>query len=312
MAIHSNILAWRIPWTEEPSRLQSMGSERVGHDWATGMHPHEEKQTAGLGCGYWGEGSQYASVTVRCCSLHAPHLCSDPAWHLLLAAPPFLMRGSRLCTVLPAAEHPGRGLCPCLGPSAQLSLLKAEFPSCHPELRGAGNLARCRDATGRNGSWHSRGAEPSWKGCGWTSSPVVSCGGQGPPVHGLWVEYHPGGKGSVWELNWGWRGAAAAQRKQVWRADQGGSPAPRSPLLPSLSGMLRGLAAALLWTHFEFTLQVTSTFSKWIDFRLYLRIYSGWRFLSDKIVWFGESEIHAQAPFGDVPGFCLANPSLLW
>ena len=32
MATHSSILAWRIPWTEEPSGLQSMGSERVGHD----------------------------------------------------------------------------------------------------------------------------------------------------------------------------------------------------------------------------------------------------------------------------------------
>ena len=32
MATHSNILAWRIPWTEEPSELQSMGSQRVGHD----------------------------------------------------------------------------------------------------------------------------------------------------------------------------------------------------------------------------------------------------------------------------------------
>ena len=32
MATHSNILAWRIPWTEEPSRLQSKGSQRVGHD----------------------------------------------------------------------------------------------------------------------------------------------------------------------------------------------------------------------------------------------------------------------------------------
>ena len=29
---HSRILAWRIPWTEEPGRLQSMGSQRVGHD----------------------------------------------------------------------------------------------------------------------------------------------------------------------------------------------------------------------------------------------------------------------------------------
>ena len=32
MAIHSSILAWRIPWTEEPGRLQPMGSQRVGHD----------------------------------------------------------------------------------------------------------------------------------------------------------------------------------------------------------------------------------------------------------------------------------------
>ena len=32
MAIHSSTLAWRIPWTEELDRLQSMGSQRVGHD----------------------------------------------------------------------------------------------------------------------------------------------------------------------------------------------------------------------------------------------------------------------------------------
>ena len=32
MATHSSILAWRIQWTEEPGRLQSMGSQRVGHD----------------------------------------------------------------------------------------------------------------------------------------------------------------------------------------------------------------------------------------------------------------------------------------
>jgi len=32
MATHSSILAWRIPWTEKPGRLQSMGSQRVGHD----------------------------------------------------------------------------------------------------------------------------------------------------------------------------------------------------------------------------------------------------------------------------------------
>ena len=32
MAIHSSAIAWKIPWTEEPDRLQSMGSQRVGHD----------------------------------------------------------------------------------------------------------------------------------------------------------------------------------------------------------------------------------------------------------------------------------------
>ena len=34
MAPHSSTLAWKIPWTEEPGRLQSMGSQRVGHDWS--------------------------------------------------------------------------------------------------------------------------------------------------------------------------------------------------------------------------------------------------------------------------------------
>ena len=37
MAPHSSILAWKIPWTEEPGGLQSMGSLRVRHDWATSL-----------------------------------------------------------------------------------------------------------------------------------------------------------------------------------------------------------------------------------------------------------------------------------
>ena len=37
MAPHSSILAWKIPWTEEPGRLQSMGSLRVQNDWATSL-----------------------------------------------------------------------------------------------------------------------------------------------------------------------------------------------------------------------------------------------------------------------------------
>ena len=37
-AAHSNILAWKIPWTEEPGGLQSMGSQRVGHNWSDWAH----------------------------------------------------------------------------------------------------------------------------------------------------------------------------------------------------------------------------------------------------------------------------------
>ena len=35
MAAHSGTIAWKIPWTEEPGRLQSMGSQRIGHNWVT-------------------------------------------------------------------------------------------------------------------------------------------------------------------------------------------------------------------------------------------------------------------------------------
>ena len=37
MAIHSSTIAWKIPWTEEPGRLQSMGLQRFGHDRATSL-----------------------------------------------------------------------------------------------------------------------------------------------------------------------------------------------------------------------------------------------------------------------------------
>ena len=41
MATHSSILAWRIPWTEEPGGLESMGSQRIRHDLAT-EHPQAQ------------------------------------------------------------------------------------------------------------------------------------------------------------------------------------------------------------------------------------------------------------------------------
>ena len=42
MATNSSILAWRIQWTEEPDRPQSMGPQRVGHNWATNIHTATE------------------------------------------------------------------------------------------------------------------------------------------------------------------------------------------------------------------------------------------------------------------------------
>ena len=54
MATHSSILAWKIPWTEEPGRLQSMGLQRVGYNGAT-SHSHSLTHTHSLclSCGMW-------------------------------------------------------------------------------------------------------------------------------------------------------------------------------------------------------------------------------------------------------------------
>ena len=46
MATHSSILAWEIPWTEEPGWLQFMGSQRVRHDWAANAFHFWKVQTA--------------------------------------------------------------------------------------------------------------------------------------------------------------------------------------------------------------------------------------------------------------------------
>ena len=49
MATHSSTLAWKIPWMEEPGRLQSMGLQRVGHNWATSLtHSLTKWATGGL------------------------------------------------------------------------------------------------------------------------------------------------------------------------------------------------------------------------------------------------------------------------
>ena len=65
MATHSSILAWRIPWTEEPGGLQSMGLQRVGHNWAT---------------------NTTALVPLRCCVVFAVQQ-SESATHIHIFPP---------------------------------------------------------------------------------------------------------------------------------------------------------------------------------------------------------------------------------
>ena len=51
MAAYSSILAWKIAWIMEPGRLPSMGSQRVGHDWATSLHfIQSAKKRPGANC----------------------------------------------------------------------------------------------------------------------------------------------------------------------------------------------------------------------------------------------------------------------
>ena len=74
MATHSNILAWRIPWTEEPGVLQSLGLKRVGHDLS--MHAH----TFSKNCVILQSHQEWMNITMfsltvhwvdsECCSKH--------------------------------------------------------------------------------------------------------------------------------------------------------------------------------------------------------------------------------------------------
>ena len=94
MAVHSSIPAWRIPWREEPGRLQSTGLQRVRHDWATSLNSVWIKYKVQNGFLYfWIEFSQsegknqqwsyqFSSVAQSCLTLCNPMDCNIPGFRV--------------------------------------------------------------------------------------------------------------------------------------------------------------------------------------------------------------------------------------
>ena len=89
MATHSSTLAWRIPWTEEPGGLQSMGLQRVGHAWATNTQHTVPTRCQALrwALGYT-RGSEPSRVAV--CQLRESSFSYCPSPSLL--SPPLLLQ----------------------------------------------------------------------------------------------------------------------------------------------------------------------------------------------------------------------------
>ena len=133
MATHSSILAWRIPWTEEPGGLQSMGLQIVGHDWSN-LTCNHASYNASLSI-YPTTQSLVALivlVTQSCLTLCNPKDCSLP--------------GSSVQVILQArilewvAMLSSRGSSQPRSPTLQLGSLPAEPPG-KPKNTGVGSLS---------------------------------------------------------------------------------------------------------------------------------------------------------------------------
>ena len=75
MATHSSILVWKIPWIEEPGEVQSMGSQRVGHDGVTNTFTFTSQQGASGLCSGLGEGEHSHDQGFPC--VLCTRLCVD-------------------------------------------------------------------------------------------------------------------------------------------------------------------------------------------------------------------------------------------
>ena len=88
MATRSSILAWRIPWTEEPGGLQSTGSQRVGHDWASSLSllywlPHLNPVLSPLSSGFTECLPRWSSSPLLCSLINILKLLPYKNFHWL-------------------------------------------------------------------------------------------------------------------------------------------------------------------------------------------------------------------------------------
>ena len=98
METHSSILAWRIPWTEEPDGLQTMGSQRVGHDWVT-------KHSTALCCFGVKYSVYIGAVKKFICiiSFQIPHI-RDDIWYFPFSVWLTLLSMTNLCVLCLVAQ----------------------------------------------------------------------------------------------------------------------------------------------------------------------------------------------------------------
>ena len=91
----SSILAWKIPWTEEPGRLQSIGSQRVGHDWATSLSLSFQTSF------------KKVSVNIRNKNALKPQIKKQYVWfNLICLEHNYTKRYSRVCPVTGLSRMP--------------------------------------------------------------------------------------------------------------------------------------------------------------------------------------------------------------
>ena len=128
MANHSSILVWRIPWTEKPGGLPSIGLQRVGHEWSDWAHSMKERVSTM--CGSTSGFRRLMRLPFMCCSTSGSTL--RPPW-----LPSFLLTWSHkaLCwpclPCFPVVWWEKKGCCFC----RQLVEVKARTAS-HPGCLG--------------------------------------------------------------------------------------------------------------------------------------------------------------------------------